>query len=213
MALLVPPGKTDMPRAPPAAASVAVAHPSTYPEELFNDETNGPAPSHLQNYLSGYRLDGPRGVPAPPSLQYQTLILSDHQTMAFLCLGPGPGGGAEVTVLHWMMRCVDMPGEVAPGYHDTIIGLRGDIMPHQYPVVAVTSTAFHLAASTPVQVRTTDANTLLPTWEDPVTPLGPFDAEMDPETEVVRPRHMQLVPGYHVALFVHWRGLSAKMPR
>ena len=107
---------------------IAVVHPSTYDKELFNnDETNWPAPDHLQNYLSGYRFDGPDGVPAPASLQDQTRILSDYQPMAFLCLGPGPGGGAKVTVLHWMMRCMDMPGEEASGYHDTIIGLQGDI--------------------------------------------------------------------------------------
>ena len=36
---------------------------------------------------------------------------------------------------------------------------------------------------------------LLPAWDDPGTALGPY-AEDVPETEVVRPRHVQLVPGY-----------------
>ena len=49
-----------------------------------------------------------------------------------------------------------------------------------------------------------------PTWEDPNVPLGPY-TEGDPETEVVQPRHLQLVPGYYAALIIHRRGVSAKV--
>lgn len=40
-------------------------------------------------------------------------------------------------------------------------------------------------------------------------PLGPFDEE-DPETEVIRPRNIQLLPGYLAALLIHHHGLNAK---
>ena len=51
--------------------------------------------------------------------------------------------------------------------------------------------------------------THLPTWEDPAIPLGPY-LEEEPETEVVRPRQVQLLPGYYAALLVHRRGVLAK---
>ena len=105
---------------------------------------------------------------------------------------------------------MDMPGEEASGFHDRVLGLIGDLMPHQYPTVDVPGTTFHLVGM-PVRVPTVAAmNTLLPTWEDPLIPLGPF-AEDAAETEVVRPRHVQLVPGYLAAMLVHRRGVTAKI--
>ena len=113
-------------------------------------------------------------------------------------------------MVHRLMRFMDLPGEEASGYHDRVLGLLGDIMPHQYPVVEVPSTCFHLVGNA-VRVPTMAAmNVLLPTWEDPSVPLGPF-LEDAAETEVVRPRHIQLVPGYLAALLVHRRGVTAKM--
>jgi hypothetical protein len=50
---------------------------------------------------------------------------------------------------------------------------------------------------------------LVPTWEDPLTPLGPFN-EADPETEVIRPRVTQLIPGKYAALVIHRRRIKAK---
>ena len=95
-----------------------------------------------------------------------------------------------------------MPGEEVSGFHDRVLGLLGDIRPHQYPAVEVPSTAFHLVG-TPVRVPTTAAmGALIPAWADPSVPLGPF-VKADPETEVVRPRHIQLVPGYYAALLIH----------
>jgi hypothetical protein len=39
--------------------------------------------------------------------------------------------------------------------------------------------------------------------------LGPYTDE-DPETEVVRPRNVQLIPGYYAAILVHRRCVTAK---
>lgn len=50
---------------------------------------------------------------------------------------------------------------------------------------------------------------LLPTWQDPAVALGPY-TEQDPETEVVRPRHTQLIPGHLAALLIHRRRIRAK---
>ena len=130
--------------------------------------------------------------------------------MNFLVLTNGPGDTLEVTVLHRLMRYMDMPGEPDSGFNDQVLGLRGDIMPHQYPVVEVPGSAFHLV-QTPVRVPTVAAMiTLLPTWDDPSVPLGPY-TDADPETEVVRPRHVQLVPGYYASLLIHRRSVTAKV--
>ena len=213
MALLVPAGapvvEPEVPAAP-AVGATAPGRPSTY-RELFADEANNPAPERLADYLSGYRFAGGAGIPAPAALRDQTVTLCDRcQPMAFLTMVPGPMGVPEVAILHCLMRFMDIPGEAPTGYHDKILGLLGDIMPHQYPVVEVPGTAFHLV-NTPVRVPTNDGmNALMPAWEDPTAPLGPF-AEDAPETEVVRTRNIQLIPGRYAAMFVHRRGLSPKM--
>jgi hypothetical protein len=68
--------------------------------------------------------------------------------------------------------------------------------------------AFHLV-NTPVRVPTIGGIVvLLPAWDNPATHLGPF-AEDVPEMELVRPRNIQLVPGYLAALLVHRRGVTA----
>ena len=114
--------------------------------------------------------------------------------MAFLALVTGQDGQYEVTVVHRMLRYLDTPGEDPSGLHDRVVGLMGDILPHQYPTVEVPSTAFHLVG-TAVRVPTAAAMTaLLPTWADADPVLGPY-VEADPDTEVVRPRYTQLVPG------------------
>ena len=212
MALPIPAGAPPQvpppgPGAPPGAPPVA-ALPRTY-RELLTNESNSPAPARLANYLQGYRFDGAGDIPAPAVLRDQTVTLSDRQPMAFLCCVTGPSGGVEVAVLHRLMRYMDMPGEEVSGYHNAVLGLLGDLMPHQYPVVAVPSTTFHLAG-TPVRVPTNAGMIAhLPAWADPAVSLGPFD-EADPETEVVRPRHVQLVPGYYASLLIHRRGVTPK---
>ena len=189
-------------------APAVPGQPTTY-RELLNDEANSPAHERLANYLQGYRFDGGAPIPVPAALRDQTVVLSDRQPMTFLCLVAGPGGVPEVNILHRMMRYMDMPGEEGSGYHDRVLGLLGDIMPHQYPAIEVPGSVFHLVG-TPVRVPTTAALVAhLPAWLDPTVPLGPFTEE-DPETEVVRPRHIQLIPGYYAAMLIHRRGLSAK---
>ena len=95
---------------PPAPVAPAVmAPPKTY-RELLNDEAHSPTQARLANYLQGYRFDGVGGIPAPAALRDQTVNLSDRQPMAFLCLVPGPGAVPEVTIVHRLMRYMDMPG-------------------------------------------------------------------------------------------------------
>jgi len=195
---------------PPLFHPPAPGPPKTY-REMFSDEVNSPAPERVQNYLQGYRfVDGGAGpVPVPVTLRDQTATLSDRQPMAFLCLVTGVGGAHEVAIVHRFMKYMDLPGEAESGYHDRILGLLGDIMPHQYPTVEVPSTAFHLVG-TPVRVPTTAAmQTLLPDWVDMATSLGPY-AEDTPETEVVRPRNIQLIPCRYAAILVHRRGVPPK---
>lgn len=61
------------------------------------------------------------------------------------------------------------------------------------------------------RVPTVDAmEVILPTWADPSVPLGP-NTDVDPETEVVRPRISQLVPGKYVSLIIHRRRIKAKV--
>ena len=206
-----PPAGAEGPPAAPVPPAMPL-QPTTY-RELFCDAANSPAPDRLAQYLRGYRfVDGGAGpVPAPATLRDQTVVLSDRQPMAFLCLSGGPGGAREVTVVHRLMKYMDMPGEPESGFHDRVLGINGDIMPHQYPIVDVPkNTLFHLSG-TPVRVPTTDGMVaLMPTWGDHTIPLGPYTEE-DPETEVVRPRNIQIVPGVYAALLVHRHGVTAKM--
>ena len=210
---LVPPPPEAAPAAPvgPAGAGVVPpARPITY-HKLMSDETNGPTPDRVANYLQGYRFDGAGGVPTPAALRDQTIILSDRQPMAFLCLvTPGVSGVPEVAILHRLMRYMDMPGEEASGFHDSVLGLTGDLMPHQYPTMEVPQTAFHLVSAA-IRVPTAGGMAAMtPAWENPApVPLGPFTEE-DRETEVVCTRNIQLIPGYLAALLVHRRGITAK---
>ena len=194
----------------PAAPAAPVPHgqPCNY-RELLNEESNSPRRDRLASYLNGYRFEG-GGLPAPTTLREQTVVLSDRQPLAFLCLVTGANGAPEVSVLHRLMRYMDMPGEDESGFHDRYLGLLGDIMPHQYPSVEVPSTVFHLVG-TPVRVPTVGSMLAhLAAWEDPAVPLGPF-TEGALETEVVRPRNIQVIPGYYAALLLQRRGVSAKV--
>ena len=123
--------------------------------------------------------------------------------MAFLCLTNGSDGTPEVAILHRILRCfVDTPGDEPSGFHDRVTGLLGDIMPRQYPAVEVPGSTFHLIG-TPTRLPTVDAmEALIPTWEHPNVPLGPY-TDMDPDTETCRPRNTQLIPGKYVAIIIH----------
>lgn len=158
----------------------------------------------MANFLQGYCFDGGAGaIPTPATLRNQTINLGDRQPLAFLCLIPGVTGALKVAILLRLMRYMDISGEEEPsGFHDRVLGLVGDIIPHQYPTVDVPSTIFHLAGA-PVRVPTvaTMGMLLTPTWDNPSVPLGPFTVEVG-ETEMVRPRNVQLVPGYLAALLI-----------
>ena len=131
--------------------------------------------------------------------------------MPFLALVARPGGGHDVVVIHRMLRYTDGPGEDPTGFHDVVLGLCGDILPHQYPVVEVPGTAFHLVGNAGVRVPTAaQMATVLPTWDENITPvLGPY-TEQDPETKLIRPRHTQLVPGRYAAMLIHRRRVHPK---
>ena len=147
--------------------------------------------------------------PAPAQLRDQTVALSDRQPMAFLSLIHGPDGSPEVAILHGIVRYMDTPGYNPSGFHDRVLGLLGDILPHQYPAVEVAGTTFHLVG-TPTRIPTVNAmQALIPTWGDPSVPLGPYN-EADPETEVARPRNTQLIPGKYAALIIHRRRVKPK---
>lgn len=191
-----PLGPGDLP-----AAREGVA-PRTY-RELYSDATNNPPEARTAAYLAGYRFTDPGGaVPTPAALKDQTIALSDRQPMAFLALITGRDDGLEVVIVHRMLRYVDAPGDEPTGLHDHVLGFVGDILPHQYPTVEVQGSAFHLVG-TAVRVPTVAAmTTLLPTWEEAQQVLGPY-TEQDPETEVIRTRHIQLLPGRYAALLIH----------
>lgn len=89
------------------------------------------------------------------------------------------------------------------------MGLLGDIIPHQYPVVEILNNASHLVGM-PVRVPTHETmNTPVATWDDPAIALGQY-TDIDPQTEVVRPRNLQLVPGRLASLLVHRHRVRAK---
>lgn len=205
------PGLAGIPVADPVAPPVAVQAARTY-REYYLERGNVPVAERVAGYLAGYRFNdvGGAGVPTPAALIDQTVTLSDRQPLTFLCLVPGVDGLGEVSVIHRIVRYMDNPGDDPSGFHDRVLGLLGDVLPYQYPVVEVPNSALHLVG-TPVRVPTVGAMTaLLPTWDNPAVALGPY-IEADAETEVVRPRHLQLVPGRLAAILVHRRRIRAKL--
>ena len=129
--------------------------------------------------------------------------------MAFLALVTGQGGAYEVVILHRLLRYMDLPGDDPSGFHDHVLGLVGDILPHQYPTVEVPATCFHLVG-TAVRVPTIAAMAaLVPAWEEGTPVLGPY-TDQDPETEVVRPRYTQLIPGRYTAMLIGRRRVTPR---
>ena len=191
-------------------AALPTPPPRTY-RELYASAANNPTPERTARYLAGYRFTDPGagGVPTPAVLRDQTISLSDRQPVAFLALVMGQDGGYEIVILHRLIRYMDLPGDDPSGYHDRLLGLVGDILPHQYPTVEIPATAFHLVG-TAVRVPTVGAMAaLVPAWAEEDQTLGPY-TEQDPETEVVRPRNIQLVPGRYASLLVHRRRVHPK---
>ena len=214
MAQPAPPGAIPpIPAEPAVAAPVVTTPPRTY-RKLYSDASNNPAPDRTARFMAGYRFTDPGGaaggVPTPAILRDQTVTLSDRQPMAFLALRTGPDGRYEVAIVHQMMRYLDLPGDKDSGFNDRVLGLVGDILPHQYPAVEVPGSAFHLIGNA-VRVPTVGAMAaLLPTWDTTAEPtLGPY-TDQAPETEVVRPRNIQVVPGRYAAMLVQRRRIHPK---
>lgn len=194
----------------PPPPPVAAQEPCCYRELLLLPESS-PGFNRMAGYLGGYRFAGEGDIRTPTQLRDQTVALADRTPMSFLCLTSGQDGPPEVSVIHRLVRFIDAPGEEPSGFNDRVIGLQGDmIMPHQYLAVEVPSSAFHLIGNA-VRIPTVEAmEALVPTSADPQVPHGPF-AEEHPETEVVRPRNTQLVPGNYAALIIHRRRVNPKM--
>lgn len=183
--------------------------------KYYSERGHVPPPERIAGCLAGYCFaDGGGGVvpTRPAALRDQTVTLSDGQPMTFLCLITGTEGHGEVSILHRFVRYMDIPrDDPSTGYNDRVLGLIGDsILSHQYPVVEIPNIAFHLVGTAVVRVPTHAAmNALIATWDDPTTALGPY-TDQDPETEVVRPRNLQLIPGCLAALLIHRRRVRAK---
>ena len=194
-----------------AQPQVAGQAPRNY-REYYLTLGNAPPLERVAGFLAGYRFtDGGGGaVPTPATLRDQTVALEDRQPMPFLCMVPGDGGTGEVMIVHRFVRYLDTPCGDPTGFNDQVLGLLGDILPNQYPVVAIPNTVFHLVEAAPVRVPTLAAmNALLPTWAYPEVALGPF-TKQDAETEVVRPRYLQLISDRLAAILIHRRRVNAK---
>lgn len=59
-------------------------------------------------------------MPTPAALRDQTVILSDCQPMAFLCMTPGPQTGVQKSPYYTgrLMCYMDTPKEEASGFHN-----------------------------------------------------------------------------------------------
>jgi hypothetical protein len=99
------------------------------------------------------------------------------------------------------MRFLDIPGEEPTGMDDTVIGLLGDIRPGMLPAVEIPGSAFHLAAANGVRVPTVAAMAGAGAQDPLPFLLGPF-VEGTPDTEVVRPRNLQLLPSKYAPLLL-----------
>jgi hypothetical protein len=212
----LPPPAADILR--PAAALAAPLPPvgappinavTTY-RQLLSDQTRDAVHGQPGAYLAGYRFEGgAQPVPAPAALRDQTVPMCDRQPMAFLCLVPRLDGTAEVRILHRFMRYLELPGEVATGFHDRVLGLLGDVRPNQIPVVDVPANILHLA-TTGVRVPTAATmDDVVAAWGEGPTFLGPY-TEGDPNTEMVRPRNIQLLPSRYAAMLVHREHISPR---
>ena len=109
-----------------------------------------------------------------------------------------------------MRYAVELPGEDKnTGFHERVLGLLGEIHPHQYPVVEVPGTTFHLITQAVRMPTLAAMGAVIPGWHEPAL-LGPYTDEDPDHTELVRPRHVQLVPGRYAAMLIHRHGVSPK---
>lgn len=127
--------------------------------------------------------------------------------MAFLCLLPRDETQVVFLLVHRFMRFLDVPGKEPTGIYDTVIGLLGDIRPGMLPAVEIPGSALHLATANGVRVLTVAAMTVIAgAHQDPLPHLlGPF---LEGDTEVVRPRNLELLPNKYAPLLLHHDGLT-----
>ena len=90
------------------------------------------------------------------------------------------------------------------------MGLLGDVRPGMLPVVEIPGTAFHLAGASQVRVLTSAAMAMVPAPPPggPHLMLGPYVEGAAEETELVRPRNLQLLPNKYASLLLDGDGLS-----
>lgn len=168
-------------------------------QQLLADRTLDAVRDNPQAFLAGYCFTNE--APAPAALLDQSVLLSDRQPLTFLCLVPR-GEMYTVQILHRFMRYVELPGERPTGFHDRVLALLGDVRPGQFPVVEVPPTTFHLAATAAVRIPThaTMVAAGLPLRnKGGRNLLGPYpEGVAEERTELVCPRHIQLVPSQYV---------------
>jgi hypothetical protein len=116
---------------PPPPPEVVVA-PRTY-REHYADAANSPRAERTAGYLAGYLFAGEGAIPTPTQLRDQSVALRNRQPMAFLRLVNGQARVPEVSIVHRLLRFMDSPGDEPSGFHDRVLDLLGDILPHQYP--------------------------------------------------------------------------------
>jgi hypothetical protein len=203
------------PQVPPLQGEPLAPLSQSY-RQLFNDARGRGGDPPVAALVTSYRytanVEG-GAAPTPAALLQQTMTLSERQPVAFLCLVSGRtgAGGATVRILHRVMQYYELPGTGdAADYNDKVLGLLGDVRPAQYPVVEVAPNAFHLVGGN--GVRTPNEATMLGRIEalEPAMqsePMGPFNAEAE-GTELVKPRHVQVVPNQYASLFVHRDGVT-----
>lgn len=161
--------------------------------------------------VASYRFSEVPGAgerPTPANLKEQTFALSDRRPMTFLCLMRKPNNtGVEVRILHRMMRYFELPGvEGGVEMTDLSMGLLGEVRAAQMPVVEVDNTHFSLIAGAGVRVPTVAVmpdQLLLAAGGH----LGPYGADA-PNTEVLRPRHTQVIPTKYAASLIHRDGVA-----
>ena len=143
-----PAGVPPVVAAPPLPVAAPLITAVTTYRQLLSDQTRDAVHGQPGAYLAGYRFEGGvQPVPAPAILRNQTVQMCDRQSMAFLCLVPRLDGTAEVRILHRFMRYLELPGEIATGFHDRTLGLLGDVRSNQVPVVNVPANILHLATA------------------------------------------------------------------
>ena len=111
--------------------------------------------------------------------------------MTFLCLHRRAVTGLEIRVLHRMMGYVELP-EKGGRLVDLSMALLGDICAAQMPVVEVDNSHFSLVTAgvrLPMEAVMPDRLAAAP----PGVSLGPYGPGR-PDTEVVRPRAIQVIP-------------------